>query len=124
MSRTPADRLSQAAGELPPACLVLVVAAYVFPARGEAAERASQFLWQLGRSALASENQVSPAPVAGVVIAIMGLVLAVTGSGIANVRRNTLTLGTGMMLGLIGLGMMRSGGLVRRLWPLGARKQP
>jgi Na+/proline symporter len=103
--------------------LVLVYAAYVFPARGEAAERASQFLGRLGRTALASENQVSPAPVAGVVIAIMGFVLAVTGSGIANVRRNTLTLGTGIMLGLIGLGMMRSGGAVRRLWPLGARKQ-
>jgi hypothetical protein len=55
----------------------------------------------------------------------MGLVLAVTGSGIVNVRRNTLTLGTGILFGLIGVAMMmRSGGFVRRLWPLGARKQP
>ena len=117
----------QAASILIPAgitTLVLVVAAYAFPARGEAAERASQFLTRLGRTALASESQSSPAPVAGVVIAIMGLVLVVTGSGIAAVPRNTLTLGTGIMLGLIGLVMMRSGGLLRRLWPLAATKQP
>jgi SSS family transporter len=118
----------QAASILIPAgitALVLVVAAYAFPAKGEAADRAAQFFGRLGRTALASESHASPAPVAGLVIAIMGLVLAVTGSGIVNVRRNTLTLGTGILFGLIGVAMMmRSGGFVRRLWPLGARKQP
>lgn len=104
--------------------LVLVVAAYAFPARGEAAERASRFMTQLGHSAPASEGQVSPAPVAGAVIGIMGLVLLVLGSGIATIPKNTLTLGTGVILSLIGLAMMRSGGLLRRLWPLAATKQP
>jgi uncharacterized sodium:solute symporter family permease YidK len=115
----------QAASILIPAgitALVLVVAAYAFPARGEAAERASQFLARLGRTAIASESQASPAPVAGLVIAIMGLVLVVTGSGVAATRANMLTLGTGIMLGLIGWVMMRSGGLMRRLWPLAARR--
>ena len=115
----------QAASILIPAgitALVLVVAAYAFPPRGEAAERASQFLARLGRTAIASESQASPAPVAGLVIAIMGLVLAVTGSGVAAARANTLTLGTGIMLGLIGWVMMRSRGLWRRLWPLAAKR--
>ena len=105
----------QAAGILIPAgvtAAVLLVAALAFPAKGEAAERAAQFLARLGRTAIASEVQTSPAPVAGLVIAIMGLVLAVTGSGVAAVQANTLTLETGIMLGLIGLFMMRSGGFL------------
>ena len=111
----------QAASIVVPAgitALVLVVAAYAFPAKGEAAERASQFLGRLGRTALASASQASPAPVAGLVIAIMGLVLVVTGSGVAAVPANTLTLGIGTMLGLIGWVMMRSGGSRRRWWPI------
>ena len=117
----------QAASILIPAgvtALVLVIAAYTFPAKGEAAERASQFLARLGRAALASESQASPAPVAGLVIAIMGLVLTITGSGVATVQANWLTLGTGIMLGLIGFFMMRSGGLWRGLWPGAAARQP
>ncbi|MGO8787436.1 MAG: sodium:solute symporter family transporter [Terriglobia bacterium] len=117
----------QAASIVVPAgmtALVLVVAAYAFPAKGEAAERASQFLGRLGRTALASASQASPAPVAGLVIAIMGLVLVVTGSGVAAVPANTLTLGIGTMLGLIGWVMMRSGGSRRRWWPIAATKEP
>jgi SSS family transporter len=102
--------------------LVLVIAAYAFPARGEAAERALQFQTRLGRAAIASESQANPAPVAGLVIAIMGFVLAVTGSGIAAVPYNALTLGTGIVLSVIGLGMMR-GHILARLRPVAAKER-
>ena len=97
--------------------LTLVVAAYAFPAKGEAAGRASQFMTRLQRTAVASEGQVSPGPVAGLVIAIMGLVLVVTGAGVATVPPNRVTLGAGIMLGLVGLLLAKSGGALRRLQP-------
>ncbi len=96
--------------------LVLVVAAYALPARGEAAERSARFFVRLGRPALSSESQTSPAPMAGLVIALMGLVLVIVGSGIVTARATVLTLGTGAMLGSIGVAMMKSGG-----WGLGTR---
>jgi len=105
--------------------LVLLVAAFWFPATGEAAERALRFFARLSQSAAAApETGESPAPIAGLVIFAMGLILVIVGSGVASVRANTLTLGTGIMLDLIGLVMMRSGGFLRRLWPLAATKQP
>jgi len=105
--------------------LVLLVAAFWFPATGEAAERALRFFARLSQpTAAAPVTGESPAPIAGLVIFAMGLILVIVGSGVAADRANTLTLGTGIMLGLIGLVMMRSGGLLRRLWPLAATKQP
>jgi len=91
--------------------LVLVVAAYAFPATGEAAERASAFFDRLARPALStSAVEISPAPVAGLVIGLMGLVLLVIGSGLLTPRAYTLTLGTGAVLVVIGV--MLSGGRV------------
>jgi SSS family transporter len=89
--------------------LVLVVAAYAFPATGEAAERASAFFDRLSRPALStSAAEISPAPVAGLVIGLMGLVLLVIGSGLLTPRAYTLTLGTGAVL--VAIGVMLSGG--------------
>ena len=89
--------------------LVLVVAAYAFPATGEAAERASAFFDRLARPALStSAAEISPAPVAGLVIGLMGLVLLVIGSGLLTPRAYTLTLGTGAVL--VAIGVMLSGG--------------
>jgi Na+/proline symporter len=97
--------------------LALVVAAWAFPAKGEAAERASQFQTRLRHTAAAAEGQASPGPLAGLVIAIMGLVLIVTGSGLATVPPNLVTLGAGIMLGLVGLLLAKSGGALRGLRP-------
>ena len=89
--------------------LVLVVAAYAFPATGEAAERASAFFDRLARPTLStSAAEISPAPVAGLVIGLMGLVLLVIGSGLLTPRAYTLTLGTGAVL--VAIGVMLSGG--------------
>ncbi len=63
--------------------LVLAAAAVWFPARGEAAERAATFFAALERPSLSAEGTVAdPAPIAGLVIGVMGLVLAVIGLGI------------------------------------------
>jgi Na+/proline symporter len=89
--------------------LVLVVAAYAFPASGEAAERASAFFGRLAQPAIStSAAPASPAPVAGLVIGLMGLVLLVIGSGVLTPRAYALTLGTGGALAVIGATMMRS----------------
>jgi SSS family transporter len=99
--------------------LVLVVAAYGFPASGEAGERAAAFLDRLARPAIStSASDVSPGPVAGLVIGLMGLVLLVIGSGLVTPPANTLTLGTGGALAAIGMIMMRSRLLPRRLQAL------
>jgi SSS family transporter len=108
----------QAASILVPAgltALVLVVAAYAYPARGEAAERASRFWERLGQTAPASKDEASPAPVAGMVIAVMGLVLAAIGSGVAGFPDSMLTLVTGAFLGIVGLSIMKAKHLYRRL---------
>jgi Na+/proline symporter len=99
--------------------LVLLVAAYAFPATGEAAERAAAFFDRLARPALStSVAEISPAPVAGVVIALMGLVLLVIGSGLLISHANMLTLGTGVVLTVIGAVMMGSRFFPRRLQPV------
>jgi Na+/proline symporter len=98
--------------------LVLVVAAYAFPATGEAAERARAFFDRLARPAIStSASEISPAPVAGLVIGLMGLVLLVIGFGFLTPRVYTLTLGTGGVLVVIGATMMRARFFPRRLQP-------
>ncbi len=93
--------------------LVLVVAAYAFPASGEAGERASAFFDRLARPAISTAaSVVSPTPVAGLVIGLMGLVLCVIGSGLLTPRAYKLTIATGGVLVVIGGIMMRS-----RLFP-------
>jgi Na+/proline symporter len=96
--------------------LVLVVAAYAFPATGEAAERASAFFDRLARPAFStSVAEISPAPVAGLVIGLMGLVLLAVGSGLFTSRSYTLTLAAGAMLTIIGAAMMRARLFPRRM---------
>jgi hypothetical protein len=76
--------------------LVLVIAAYAFPARGETAARATAFFNRLARPSVATtEAGIRPAPVAALVITLMGLVLPVIGSGWFLSHAYTLTLGTG-----------------------------
>jgi hypothetical protein len=94
--------------------LVMVVAAYAFPARGAAAERSSAFFDRLARPAIStSPSEASPGPVAGLVIGSMGLVLLVIGSGMVTPHANTLTLGTGGALVAIGV-MLYGGRWIRR----------
>jgi hypothetical protein len=94
--------------------LVLIVAAYAFPATGEAAERASAFFDRLARPAIStSTSEISPAPVAGLVIGLMGLVLLVIGFGSVTSHANMLTLGTGGTLGVIGA-MLFAGRVIGR----------
>jgi solute:Na+ symporter, SSS family len=118
----------QAASILVPAsftALVLVVAANAFPARGEAAERASRFWARLGRTTPPSDGEASPAPVAGFIIAVMGLVLVVIGSGISNQPHSKLTLLTGALLGIVGTSMVKAARVSHRLkLPATAKKQP
>jgi hypothetical protein len=87
---------------------VLAVAAIWFPATGEAAERAATFFAALRRPSVAtSASVVSPTPIAGRVIGIMGLALVIVGLGLfANTTFNVITLGMGCLFGTIGLGMV------------------
>ncbi len=81
---------------------VLVVAAAWFPARGEAAEHARQFFATLARpSAPAETSAASPAPIAGLVIAAMGLVLVAIGAG-AFANAQPLSVGMGAAFSAIG----------------------
>jgi SSS family transporter len=114
--------LFQAASIVIPAgltTLVLVVAAYAFPATGEAAERASAFFGRLAQPAIStSAAEISPGPVAGLVIGLMGLVLLVIGSGLVTPHASRLTLLTGGLFVAIGVTMMRSRLFPRRWQPL------
>jgi Na+/proline symporter len=93
--------------------LVLSGAAFWFPATGEAAERSSRFFARLSQPAgPAAEGGESPAPIAGLVILAMGLILGIVGSGVLGAVANMLTLGTGLFLTLIGGSMVGS-----RFWP-------
>jgi SSS family solute:Na+ symporter len=87
--------------------IALFLGAYVFPVKGEARERSSRFFTQLSRPARTSETNENPASVAGVVISIMGLVLMIVGLGFMATRANTLTFGTGFVLVLVGVAMMK-----------------
>jgi solute:Na+ symporter, SSS family len=84
--------------------IVLFVAAYMLPVKGEAADRSNRFLKKLDGTALPTEAGENPAPIAGLVIGVMGVVLAVIGMG-ALARLNWLTVGIGVGLVIIGLAM-------------------
>ena len=87
--------------------LVLMLAAFMFPAKGNAARVASDFIAGLARPALATEdNMPSPLPIAGLVIGIMGLVLALVGFGlVSGDRLNLLTLSVGVSFLTVGVFM-------------------
>jgi hypothetical protein len=93
--------------------IVLVFAGRLFPSTGEAADRSNRFLTKLGRTAPPAEAAESPAPIAGLVIAVIGFVLAVIGLG-ALTRFNWLTIGTGAGLLAIGLAMNLPESIQRR----------
>jgi Na+/proline symporter len=100
--------------------LVLMAAAYWFPATGEAAERVSRFFTRLGEPVLATPDPAeNPAPIAGLVTLTMGLILVVVGSGVLATAANKLTLGTGIFLALVGGSMMGA-----RIWPRLWRSRP
>ncbi len=87
--------------------LVLVAAARWFPARGEAEARAAAFFARLERPTAPAERPVaSPAPIAGVVILIMGLALLTMGSGSFGASLSWLTLATGCFFAALGLIMV------------------
>jgi len=85
--------------------LVLMFAALVFPAKGNAATAASDFIAGLARPAIAVEdNMPSPLPIAGLVVGIMGLVLAIVGFGLVSGDRfNLLTVSVGISFLAVGL---------------------
>jgi uncharacterized sodium:solute symporter family permease YidK len=85
--------------------LVLMFAAFVFPAKGNAARVASDFIAGLARPAVAVEdNMPSPLPIAGLVVGIMGVVLAFVGFGLASGDRlNLLTVSVGASFFAVGL---------------------
>jgi solute:Na+ symporter, SSS family len=84
--------------------LVVFFAAWLFPARGEAADRSTRFMEKLGRPAAPTESAENPGKIAGLVIGVMGVVLAVVGVGVFG-RLSLLTIGTGLVLLAIGLAM-------------------
>jgi SSS family transporter len=84
--------------------LVLFLAGWLFPVQGEAADRSARFFEQLKRLAPPSEAVDDPAPIAGLVIGVMGVVLFLLGVGVL-AESNRLTAGTGLGLSAIGLAM-------------------
>ena len=90
---------------------VLVIAAVFFPARGTEADRALCFSLSLGHASdTATASSLSPAPIAGLVITIMGTVLIVIGviPLIATRAVNSLSLLMGGIFVAIGLMMIAS----------------
>jgi solute:Na+ symporter, SSS family len=87
---------------------ILAVAAIWFPAIGEAAERASSFFATLRRpSTQATGNGNSPAPIAGLVIGILGLALIIVASGIFPATSSSLlTFGMGAAFAIVGIIMV------------------
>lgn len=83
---------------------VLFLAGWLFPVQGEAADRSALFFEQLKRLAPPTEAVDDPAPIAGLVIGVMGVVLFMLGMGVL-AESNRLTAGTGMGLTVIGLAM-------------------
>lgn len=96
---------------VPAACTFMVLWAWAAwrPAKGEERDRAMHFIVGLGEPSKESEDIVaSPAPIAGVVIGIMGSVLVIVGvlprtSGRAI---SAVTVGMGMLFFVIGAGMI------------------
>ncbi len=90
---------------------VLVIAGVFFPARGEEAERARRFSIELARpSHAAGGSSISPAPVAGLVITVMGAVLIVIGliSLATSSGANMMSLMMGGIFAVVGLAMIGS----------------
>jgi SSS family solute:Na+ symporter len=100
--------------------LVLFLAAILFPVKGEAADRSARFSEKLGKLALPTGVVEDPAPIAGLVIGVMGVVLAVLGMGVL-AKPNLLTIGTGLGLLAIGLGMRWKSFSPEKLQLLGRR---
>lgn len=102
----------QAASILVPAVftfLVLWGAAAWFPSRGQEQERAARFVIGLGEPSADSEGTVSnPAPIAGLVIGVMGLALLIVYALPLAVgeNRSLLTLGMGIIFFVIGAVMV------------------
>ena len=96
---------------------VLVVAAKFFPARGEEAARANHFSSGLMRSSEESgPSSLSPAPIAGLVIAVMGtvlLLLALVSMALGR-QFSVQSLVMGAVFAAIGLGMIASSRLRKR----------
>ncbi|HEX5282755.1 MAG TPA: sodium/solute symporter [Bryocella sp.] len=96
---------------VPAACTSLVLWGFAawLPAKGEERDRAMRFIVGLNEPSRESEDTVaSPAPIAGVVIGIMGSVLVIVGvlplvfgRGISGI-----TLGMGTLFVIIGIGMI------------------
>lgn len=82
--------------------IALLISIRFSPVRGDAAVRSSKFFEQLRRPAPASVSDENPLPVAGVVIAIMGIVLCIIGTGVVNSISSGLTLGVGLLLTVLG----------------------
>ena len=102
----------QAASILVPAvCTFLILWAWAtwLPAKGEERERAARFIVGLGEPSKDSEGLVaSPAPIAGLVIGIMGSVLGIVGVfplALGDAISH-LTLGMGALFFVIGAGML------------------
>ncbi len=108
--------------------LTLCGAALWLPAQGAEGEQVARFFLRLEEpAALTSDREVaSPAPIVGLVILVMGLVLTLLGSGIVGVHANGLTASTGAFFVAIGI-WMRGGRAMRAVstlfWrrPRGAR---
>ena len=84
--------------------LVLFIAARMSPAIGEAADRSDRFLKKLDGVAPPTEVAENPAPIAGFVIGVMGIVLGVIGlGGLAPFNWLTIAIGAGLLL--VGLAM-------------------
>lgn len=102
----------QAASILVPAvCTFLALWGWAtwFPAQGEEKERAARFIVGLGETSRDSEGLVtSPAPIAGLVIGIMGSVLVVVGMFPLAFGRavSSVTVGMGALFFIIGAGML------------------
>ncbi len=95
--------------------LVLFVAAWAFPSRGEEENRARAFFSRLSQPSIpAPQTGINPAPVAGLVVGLMGLVLIGVGSGIFAQHAYTLTLETGAVFVAIGVLMAGPRFLLRR----------
>jgi SSS family solute:Na+ symporter len=87
--------------------LVLFAARY-FPVSGEARDRAERFFARLSQpSQIPAGDILGPAPIAGSVIAVMGVVLVLMSSGFLPFPRNFLTMGTGGVFVLIGTAMIK-----------------
>lgn len=96
---------------------VLVIAAVFFPARGTEADRANRFSIGLTQASVpTAASSLSPAPIAGLVIAVMGVVLVVLSavSLATNHGINLQSLVMGGIFAAIGAVMMTSSRLLKK----------